>query len=127
MPARQLRPAAGLYARGRRRVRPARLVVGGGPSLFAPRAVGERVVVSSELADTLSVIDTRSGRIIARSLPDTALRLPNSRLFKETSEFVDQPIMPRSRNIRKPTKNIDVPSVVSPDSCASTSNSSVTR
>ncbi len=44
----------------------ARLVVGGGPSLFAPRAVGGRVVVSSELADTLSVIDTQSGRITAR-------------------------------------------------------------
>ncbi len=44
----------------------ARLVVGGGPSLFAPRAVGGQVAVSSELADTLSVIDTRSGRIAAR-------------------------------------------------------------
>lgn len=44
----------------------ARLVVGGGPSLFAPRAVGGRVVVSSELADTVTVIDTQSGRITAR-------------------------------------------------------------
>lgn len=44
----------------------AKLVVGGGPSLFAPRAVGGRVIVSSELADTLSVIDTGSGRLIAR-------------------------------------------------------------
>jgi YVTN family beta-propeller protein len=44
----------------------ARLVVGGGPSLFAPRAAGGRVAVVSELADTLTVIDTQSGRITAR-------------------------------------------------------------
>lgn len=44
----------------------ARLVVGGGPSLFAPRAAAGRVAVSSEMADTLTVIETRSGRISAR-------------------------------------------------------------
>ncbi len=38
--------------------------VGKSPSLFAPRKVGDLAYVVSEFADRLSVVDTRSGRIV---------------------------------------------------------------
>ncbi len=41
------------------------LPVGASPSLFAPRKVGDLAYVVSEFADRLTVVDTRSGRIVA--------------------------------------------------------------
>ncbi len=60
----RFRGAALIALDDRGRATGATIPVGTSPSLFAPRKVGDLAYVVSEFADRLTVVDTRSGRIV---------------------------------------------------------------